>query len=112
MKFILRLFIVSVLLLPVGSFSVLASGISMANDCLSYGKRVMKDNPEMINLLGQVKISGDNIQVNNYSQMLGKQFISRELVAIVNNGQERSGSILCLYESDNKPLYFHLTLMH
>lgn len=111
MKFTSRLLIASVLLLSMGSFAVHASDVNIANQCLAYGKRAMKDNPEMMILLGQAKISEESIQVNNYSQALGKQFISTELVAKIHSGQERSGNILCLFESDNKPLYFHLTLM-
>ncbi|HHW9302637.1 TPA: hypothetical protein ACU3BK_004749 [Salmonella enterica] len=111
MKFTTRFLLTSVLLLSMGSFAVYASDISMANQCLAYGKRVMKDNQEMMTLLSQAKINEESVQINNYSKALGKQFISTELVAKIHSDQEQPGNILCLFESDDKPLYFHLTLM-
>ncbi|OUE53911.1 hypothetical protein AZ003_002818 [Citrobacter freundii] len=111
MKFTTCLLNASVILLCAGGFAAHASDISTANQCLAYGKRVMKENPQMMNLLSQAKIIAESIQVNNYSQALGKQFISTELVAKIHSGEDRAGNILCLFESDDKPLYFHLTLM-
>ncbi|MDK9358914.1 hypothetical protein QQF54_09615 [Lelliottia sp. V106_10] len=110
MKFTTCLLNVCVILLCAGGFAVHASDISTANQCLAYGKRAMKENPQMMNLLSQSKIIAESIQINNYSQALGKQFISTELVAKIHSDQEKLGSILCLFESDDKPLYFHLTL--
>lgn len=110
MKYTTTLLSTCLLLLCTGGF-VHASDTNTANQCLAYGKRIMKDNPEMMSLLSQAKIAEESIQVNNYSKALGKQFISTELVAKIHSDQEKLGSILCLFESDAEPLYFHLTLM-
>lgn len=109
MKFLTTFLFSSLMMICTGGFAAHASEMSMANHCLNYGKQVMKDNPEIMSLLSQAKITEGSVQVNNYSTSLGKQFISTELVAEIHRAQEKTGGILCLFESDTTPLYFHLT---
>lgn len=88
-----------------------ASDMSMASRCLGYGQQAMKDNPETVAMLRQATITGGTLQVNRYTQWLGKQFISTELSAEIQSNSIKRGNILCLFGSDTAPLYFHLTLL-
>ncbi len=77
---------------------------SMAENCLAYGKKVMKDSPKVLLILNQAIIDKDHAFENKYDEKVGSQYISTELVADIHSQQEKLGSILCLF--DQKPLYF------
>lgn len=84
-----------------------ASDTSLARTCLDYGKSVMKQNPDVLNRLRQANVVVEDIQVNDFSSKIGSQYISTELIATLYGRQEKQGRILCLMNSDEKPLYFN-----
>lgn len=109
MKIVPALLMTSLCLASIGANAAESGDIKTAKDCLAYGKRVMKNNPDMMVALNQAKIKNEGIQINRYEEKVGKQPVSSEVVATISSSQEIRGSILCLYESDKKPLYFHYT---
>lgn len=109
MKIAPTLLLTSLCLLSAGAYAAESGDVKTAKKCLAYGKRVMKNNPDMMIVLNQAKIKNEGIQINRYEEKVGKQYVSSEVVATVSSSQEILGSVLCLYESDIKPLYFHYT---
>ncbi len=109
MKIVSALLMTSLCLASIGANAAESGDVTTAKECLAYGKRVMKDNPDMMVVLNQAKIENEGIQINRYEENVGRQPVSTEVVATINSSQEILGSILCLYESDKKPLYFHYT---
>lgn len=86
-----------------GSTAVQAGDSGQA--CLAYGKQVMKNSPDMMNVLNQVIIKDDDIRESYYDGNIGKQHIATEIIINAHSSQEVFGKMLCLLEND-KPLYF------
>jgi hypothetical protein len=97
---------VTLILLSGATFAADSTSVHIANECLAYGKQEMKENPDMLNTLNEASVVAETIQVNKYDRKVGSQMVSTELVAEINSGEDNLGTILCLFESDSKPLYF------
>lgn len=87
------------------AMSANATASSPEQDCLSYGKKLMKSNPEMLNMLSQVNIRSEDVQLNIFDDNVGAQHIATELIINAHSKQEVFGKILCLQNND-KTLYF------
>nr|WP_199048030.1 hypothetical protein [Dyella sp. ASV24] len=91
------------------AMSANATAGSAEQDCLSYGKKIMKDNPEMLNMLSQVSVRPEDVQQNIFDDNVGTQHVATELMINAHSKQEVFGKILCLQNND-KTLY--LSLIH
>jgi hypothetical protein len=103
------LYLIGLSLISAFTFTAKASEMQVAKQCLYYGKKVMKDSPDVLYALNQAKVGNEDgdVQLNIYDRKVGRQNISTELVAKIHSNQEKLGTILCLFESDREPLYFH-----
>lgn len=96
------------LFLMVGALSCSAGAMatSVEQSCLNYGQKVMKENPDMVSLLGQAKIDPSSVITERFDGKVGKQPVSTVVTAKINSEQEKLGTIFCLVNNDS-PLYFH-----
>lgn len=94
------------LMLGALSCSAGAMATSVEQSCLDYGKKMMKDNPDMVALLKQAKIDSSSVIIERFEGKVGKQPVSTEVTAKINSAQEKLGTIFCLINNDS-PLYFH-----
>lgn len=76
-----------------------------ANACLQYGKTVMANNADMLEMLSQARIVPDSAVAAHYNGAVGSQAISTEVSARLQDEQEVVGTMLCLFDAD-RPLYF------
>lgn len=76
-----------------------------AESCLQYGKTVMANNPDMLEMLSQARIVPDSAIAARYNGSVGSQTISTEVSARLQDEQEILGTMLCLFDAD-RPLYF------
>ncbi|MBK5144947.1 hypothetical protein I2494_14710 [Budviciaceae bacterium BWR-B9] len=83
-----------------------AMATSVEQSCLNYGKKVMRDNPDMLALLKQANIEPSSVMIERFDGKVGKQSVSTEVTAKINSAQEKLGTIFCLVNNDS-PLYFH-----
>ncbi|AWH89566.1 hypothetical protein [Limnobaculum parvum] len=95
------------LFLMIGALSCSAGAMAttVEQSCLDYGKKVMKQNPDMVSLLRQAKIDPQDVVVERFEGKVGKQPVSTVVTAKIHSTQEKLGTIFCLV--NNSPLYFH-----
>ncbi|MBI7310858.1 hypothetical protein JEV20_16615 [Pseudomonas aeruginosa] len=77
---------------------------SIAKACIGYAQKQLKGDPEVADVFNQVVLASNDVVVNRYDRLVGKQHVATEVVISLHSKQEEFGKLLCLLDQD-KPIY-------